>query len=201
MAAAALTAHDLQAWGAVCVCKSVYCCVLSAEVAAFASLNVTDACKLELPLLTVCCHMQKCMAKRIMLHVIARYMLLSHVKWIGKYTGQDLDCAEHHTFWGAKNVHHAEPDREDCCSAESINNLAQHNNRVVKQVEKMCQWVQVSAALREGRPVEPEPYDCVTIFFSDIVGFTSLSSRMQPQQVSQCLQSLCCCLGGVYALK
>lgn len=110
-------------------------------------------------------------------------------------------CLNTVRFGVQSNVHHAEPDREDCCSAEAISNLAQHNNRVVKQVEKMCQWVQVSAALREGRPVEPEPYDCVTIFFSDIVGFTSLSSRMQPQQVSQCIQSLCCCLGGVYALK
>ena len=36
------------------------------------------------------------------------------------------------------DVHHAESDWEDCCSAESISNLAQHNNEVVKQVEKMC---------------------------------------------------------------
>lgn len=49
--------------------------------------------------------------------------------------------------------------------------------------------VQVAAALREGRAVEPESYDCVTIFFSDIVGFTNISGLLQPQEVSlQCLQ-------------
>lgn len=43
--------------------------------------------------------------------------------------------------------------------------------------------LQVAAALREGRAVEPESYDCVTIFFSDIVGFTNISGILQPQEV------------------
>ena len=43
--------------------------------------------------------------------------------------------------------------------------------------------LQVAAALREGRAVEPENYDCVTIFFSDIVGFTNISGILQPQEV------------------
>ena len=47
---------------------------------------------------------------------------------------------------------------------------------------------QVAAALREGRAVEPESYDVVTIFFSDIVGFTNISGLLQPQEVCQ----LCC---------
>ena len=31
--------------------------------------------------------------------------------------------------------------------------------------------------------MEPESYDCVTIFFSDIVGFTNISGLLQPQEV------------------
>ncbi len=41
---------------------------------------------------------------------------------------------------------------------------------------------QVSAALKEGRPVEPESFDCVTIFFSDIVGFKTMSTELPPQE-------------------
>lgn len=53
---------------------------------------------------------------------------------------------------------------------------------------------QVSAALREGRPVEPESFDCVTIFFSDIVGFQTLSTELPPQEVSnaQLMHALLC---------
>lgn len=46
---------------------------------------------------------------------------------------------------------------------------------------------QVAQALQEGRTVEPEFYQCVTIFFSDIVGFTSISGILQPHEVSPCV--------------
>lgn len=48
----------------------------------------------------------------------------------------------------------------------------------------------IAEALREGRKVEPESRDCVTIFFSDIVGFTNISSTMSPIKVSDLLDRL-----------
>ena len=37
--------------------------------------------------------------------------------------------------------------------------------------------------LSEGTSVEPKPYENVTIYFSDIVGFTNLASEMNPLEV------------------
>merc|ERR1712048_65723 len=48
----------------------------------------------------------------------------------------------------------------------------------------------VAEALREGRKVEPEAKEPVTIFFSDIVGFTDISSTLEPQKVSRMLDEL-----------
>jgi len=48
----------------------------------------------------------------------------------------------------------------------------------------------IAAALKAGRKVEPESHDLVTIFFSDIVGFTTLAATMTPLQISNLLDRL-----------
>ena len=48
----------------------------------------------------------------------------------------------------------------------------------------------VADVLRSGGKVQPESRDCVTIFFSDIVGFTSISQELTPIKVSEMLDRL-----------
>mmetsp|Transcript_45961 Transcript_45961/g.111330 ORF Transcript_45961/g.111330 Transcript_45961/m.111330 type:complete len:1269 (+) Transcript_45961:97-3903(+) len=48
----------------------------------------------------------------------------------------------------------------------------------------------VAKALREGRAIEAEHHDMVTIFFSDIVGFTQLSGELEARKVADLLNRL-----------
>ena len=48
----------------------------------------------------------------------------------------------------------------------------------------------IANSLRIGKKVEPEHRDMVTIFFSDIVGFTNISSTLPPIKISDMLDRL-----------
>jgi class 3 adenylate cyclase len=48
----------------------------------------------------------------------------------------------------------------------------------------------VAETLSHGHRVEPEHYNCVTIYFSDIVGFTTISGTLSPAKVSNLLDRL-----------
>jgi len=48
----------------------------------------------------------------------------------------------------------------------------------------------IADSLREGKKVEPESRELVTIFFSDVVGFTEISSKLSPLKISDMLDRM-----------
>ena len=70
-------------------------------------------------------------------------------------------------------------------SHQKVRRLSQETNLINQVFPK-----HVAIALMQGCKVEPDRVDMATMFFSDIVGFTTISSNISPEQVSDMLDCL-----------
>ena len=88
----------------------------------------------------------------------------------------------------AQNVEPEGPQAQSLQLAKTQDNQTDHSTstRLLEEIFP----AHVATALREGRKVEPETFDMVTIFFCDIKDFTPISAEISPVKVSDMLDRL-----------
>lgn len=79
---------------------------------------------------------------------------------------------------------------------ERTNQLTEEKKKTEALLHRMLPKT-VADSLKRGDPVEAECFDCVTIYFSDLVGFTEMCAQSTPLQVVEMLNDLYTCCDSI----
>ena len=67
--------------------------------------------------------------------------------------------------------------------AERAHELEEEKKKTEALLDKMLPK-SVAEALKRGQKVDAETFDCVTLYFSDIPGFSDVAAKIRPHDVS-----------------
>ncbi|ESP02583.1 hypothetical protein LOTGIDRAFT_138191, partial [Lottia gigantea] len=88
--------------------------------------------------------------------------------------------------------------------ANNLEKMVDEKTQEVKEEKKRSEELlyqilpkSVAERLKCGLRVEPEAFDCITIYFSDICGFTTISARSKPMEVVDLLNDLYSCFDAI----
>lgn len=119
-----------------------------------------------------------------------------YVMTFHQLTGRSLSCRKPNIFDNMLAIMEIYASNLEVLVKERTNELLSEKKKTEMLLLRMLPK-SVADQLKIGETVDPESFDCVTIYFSDIVGFTRIASESTPMQVVDLLNDLYTCFDSI----